>query len=232
MLKIRLICCVLLVALCVPSVQPGFAWADDTTSQATPQTTPPATTLAATNPPVIADLSELPAIKVAMSDDQSIIVGRILNEALRRSGYQMVSQITGMRTAVADVNFGDAAILPLQTDGWEQRYENLIKVPVAIDNVEMTAYTRSTDTYEFSTWADMDGLKVGFRWQNEYVANNVWRANARELISVNETEDLWASLLSGDTDVVMGDVEGTELAFTPVCRKHYLHPPEVGKQEA
>ena len=30
---------------------------------------------------------------------------------------------------------------------------------------------------------------------------------------------------SGDTDVVMGDVDGTELVFTPVCRKHYLDPP-------
>ena len=30
----------------------------------------------------------------------------------------------------------------------------------------------------------------------------------------------------GETDVVMGDVDGTELVFTPVCRKHYLSPPE------
>ena len=30
----------------------------------------------------------------------------------------------------------------------------------------------------------------------------------------------------GATDVVMGDVEGHELVFTPVCRKHYLNPPE------
>jgi len=29
----------------------------------------------------------------------------------------------------------------------------------------------------------------------------------------------------GDSDVVMGDVEGTDLVFTPVCRKHYLNPP-------
>ena len=31
----------------------------------------------------------------------------------------------------------------------------------------------------------------------------------------------------GETDVVMGDINGDELVFTPVCRKHYLHPPEV-----
>ena len=32
---------------------------------------------------------------------------------------------------------------------------------------------------------------------------------------------------TGETNVVMGDVEGTEVVFTPVCRKHYLHPPPV-----
>lgn len=30
---------------------------------------------------------------------------------------------------------------------------------------------------------------------------------------------------SGETDVVMGDVDGADIAFTPVCRKHYLNPP-------
>lgn len=29
---------------------------------------------------------------------------------------------------------------------------------------------------------------------------------------------------SGD-NVIMGDVAGTEIVFTPVCRKHYLNPP-------
>jgi len=31
----------------------------------------------------------------------------------------------------------------------------------------------------------------------------------------------------GETDVVMGDVEGTDIKFTPVCRRHYLNPPEI-----
>ena len=30
---------------------------------------------------------------------------------------------------------------------------------------------------------------------------------------------------TGETDVVMGDVDGTDIKFTPVCRKHYLNPP-------
>ena len=30
---------------------------------------------------------------------------------------------------------------------------------------------------------------------------------------------------AGKTDVVMGDIDGKELVFTPVCRKHYLNPP-------
>jgi len=147
--------------------------------------------------------TELPPVKVAMSDDQSIIIGRILYEALKRSGYQMVAQVTGMRTAVADVNYGDAAILPLQTDGWDVRYENLLKVPVVIEHVEFTAYTRSSDSRKFSKWGDLAGLRLGYRWQNEYVANNVSRAKAGKLVTVNDHEELWASLLKNETDVVI-----------------------------
>jgi len=176
-------------------VQPSSSWADSAVPNA------PDSTVAITSTPI--DTSDLPPVKVAMSDDQSIIVGRILHEGLRRSGYQMVSQVTGMRTAVADVNFGDAAILPMQTDGWERRYENLIKVPVPIDNVEFAAYTRSGETIVFSDWGDMAGLRVGYRWQNEYVANNIWRADASDLVSVNGIDDLWVTLLNDETDVVV-----------------------------
>jgi len=30
---------------------------------------------------------------------------------------------------------------------------------------------------------------------------------------------------SGETTVVMGDVDGAEVSFMPVCRKHYMSPP-------
>jgi signal transduction histidine kinase/CheY-like chemotaxis protein len=147
--------------------------------------------------------TELPAVKVAISDDQSIVMERILFEGLKRSGYQMVAKATGMRTAVADVNYGDADILPVQTDGWDILYPNLIKVPVAIDNVEFTAYSLNSASYQFSGWEDMAGLRLGYRWQNEFIANNIRRANARELVRLNDIDELWASLLSGETDVIL-----------------------------
>jgi len=147
--------------------------------------------------------SELPAVKVAMSDDQSIIIERILYEALKRAGHQMVTQKTGMRTAVSDVNHGDVVILPVQTDGWDKMYPNLIKVPVAIDIVEFTAYTRSNDNYQFSEWRDIAGFKLGYRRQNEYIANNLSKTRAGTLVSENSIEDLWASLLDGKANVIL-----------------------------
>jgi len=146
---------------------------------------------------------ERPAVKVAFTDDQSIIVERILYTVLKRSGYQMVSKATGMRTAVADVNYGDAAILPTQTDGWDRMYPNLIKVPVAIDNVEFTIYVRSENERYYSAWGDLAGLKLGYRWQNEYVANNIRRAGAGSLVTLNDFDEIWASLLNGDADAVI-----------------------------
>ena len=34
---------------------------------------------------------------------------------------------------------------------------------------------------------------------------------------------------TGETDVVMGDVDGSEISFTPVCRRHYLNPPRIDR---
>jgi len=147
--------------------------------------------------------ADLPAVKVAFSDDQSIITERVLYTALKRSGYQMIAKGTGMRTSIADVNYGDAAILPAQTDGFERIYENLIKVPVIIDYVEFTAYSASGKEYNFSGWRDLAGLRVGFRWQNEYVANNVGRARAAGTVRVNEIAELWDLILNDDVDVVI-----------------------------
>ena len=149
------------------------------------------------------DEAEPPAVKVALSDDQSIIVQRILFEGLKRSGYQMIAKATGMRTAVADVNYGDAVILPQQTNGWDLIYPNLVKVPVAIDNVEFTAYSLNSAQYHFSKWEDMEGLRLGYRWQNEYIANNIHRAEASKLVTVNDIEELWVSLLGDETDAVI-----------------------------
>ena len=145
----------------------------------------------------------LPAIKVAISDDQSIITERVMYAVLKRSGYQMISKGTGMRTAIADVNYGDAAILPAQTDGLDRLYPNLIKVPVIIDYAEFTVYSMSDKNYLLSDWGDLAGLRVGYRWQNEYIANNVHKTRARELIRLVEFEDIWNSLLNGTTDAVI-----------------------------
>ena len=146
---------------------------------------------------------DMPTVKVAMSDDHSIIIERVLYNGLIRSGYQIISNRTGMRTAVADVNYGDAVILPTQTAGWDRMYPNLIQVPVALDNVEYSAYSRADTNYNFSRWEDLSGLRLGYRWQNEYVANNIRRASAAELIAVNDYPQLWASLLNGSADVVI-----------------------------
>ena len=154
-------------------------------------------------PPALASGSELPVIKVAISDDQSFIVERTLYEGLLRSGYQMVTKVTGMRNSIADVCSGNAAVLPLQADNYDKKYPELIKVPVVIDYVEMTTYVRGDATYLFSDWTDMAGLRLGYRWQNEYVANNIPSSGASELVTVNDLDEVWALLYSGRVDAVV-----------------------------
>ena len=146
---------------------------------------------------------DLPVIKVAFSDDQSIVTERVLYEALKRSGYQMLAKGTGMRTSIADVNYGDAAILPVQTDGFDRVYTNLIKVPVVIDYVEFSVYAMLNRTNDILQWSDLAGLRVGYRWQNEYITNNIRRTGAGGFVRVNDVSELWDSLLNGDTDAVI-----------------------------
>ena len=159
--------------------------------------------VAIVSPHAQANEAGLPEIKVAMSDDQSILIQRILYEGLLRTGHQMIPQVTGMRTSIVDVNYGDAAVLPLQTDGWDLRYENLIKVPVVINHVEFAAYALNTESFDFSGWSDMSGLRLGYRLQNQYIADNIFRAEPAKLVEVNTLEELWTSLLSGEVDAVV-----------------------------
>jgi signal transduction histidine kinase len=147
--------------------------------------------------------AEIPAVKVASSEDESIIMMRMLYEALQRSGYQMVTKVSGMRTAIADANYGDADLLLSQTDGWDKIYTNLIKVPVALDYIEFTAYTLNENVRQFSRWDDLAGLRLGYRWQNLYVAENISRSGAGKLTVVNEVDELWAALLNKEVDAVV-----------------------------
>jgi len=144
-----------------------------------------------------------PVLRVAMSDDSPISVGRLLYAALQRTGHQMVINVTGMRTSIANVTYGDAAILPSQTDGFQLQYPNLIKVPVPIDYVEFTAFIRSGDSYEFSTWTDLNGLRFCYRWQNIYVANHAGSTGASEFITVYELQEVWDALLNNEADVTI-----------------------------
>ena len=161
-----------------------------------------------------------PVLKVAMSEDTPIGVGHLLHTALQQSGYQMSIKVTGMRTSIANVNYGDAAILPSQTDGLHLQFSNLIKVSVPIDYVEFTVYTRSEDSYDLSVWRDISGLRFSYRWQNIYVANQAKLTGASETIAVNELQEIWDSLLNYEADVtVLPHVINFDFRIPPGIKK-------------
>lgn len=167
--------------------------------------------------PVATEGAELPTVKVAMSDDQSIISERILYEALKRSGYQMVASVSGMGTAIRDVMSGDSTVLPLQTPNptaWAPGNEDKFQVVnVPIDRVEFTVYTRGGELHRLdalpdiakgeSRWTVLTDLRLGYRPQNVFVANNIHKAGAAETREYPTAEMLWSSLLNGETDAVI-----------------------------
>ena len=165
-----------------------------------------AVAIATSSAPITARASgatQLPTIRAAISNDNSIILERVLHEALRRSGYQMDAWISGMLTTITDVNNGYSAILPSQMEGLDKSYPNLIRVPVVIDNVEITVYTRDEETNKFNEWNDLSGMRVGYRPQNAYIASNIDRAHAAELVLVNTHDNLFALLSGNKADAIL-----------------------------
>ena len=150
-----------------------------------------------------ADIEEQPIVRAAISNDNSIILERILHEALRRSGYQLDAWISGMLTTITDVNNGFSTILPSQTSGWDEIYPNLVMVPTSIDYVEFIVYTHSDDTHEFNKWNDLAGIRVGYRLQNAYIANHIDQTYAGELVTADTHEDLFALLLENKADAII-----------------------------
>ncbi|MCL2797760.1 MAG: hypothetical protein FWD58_06875, partial [Firmicutes bacterium] len=154
-------------------------------------------------------------VRVALSDDQAIFTNRMVFEALRRSGYQMVSQVSGMNTALAEVNVGDAAVLPLQTAAFANNpaFPNLRQVPVTVDDVEFTVYTRNGDPYGFSKlsemkWADLavdDKVRIGYRPQNTVVVISLGLLVTEGLIAEEQMVaiDGMTALLDDKADMVI-----------------------------
>ncbi len=147
-------------------------------------------------------------VRIAISDDENIIIDRIIYTALDRLGYDVVISSLGMKTAIMSVDNGENDLLAVQAIGIEDIYTNLLPVDVPISYVDMVTFTKADSLAEYSEWDDLNGLRVVYHAKNTHVENHI--PKDADKVSYNNYDKLYDAVLNGDADVLVMPV--TELS--------------------
>lgn len=151
---------------------------------------------------------ERKTVRIAVSDDENIIIDRIIYTALNRLGYDVVVSSMGMKTAIMSVDNGENDLLAVQAIGIEDIYTNLIPIEVPISYVDMVTYTNADSNQTFDSWEDLNGLRVVYHAKNTHVENHI--PSGAEKYSFNDYEQLYNEILNDNADVLVMPV--TELS--------------------
>ncbi len=141
-------------------------------------------------------------VRVAISDQESLIMDRIVSYALLRSGYEAVFSRLGMRTAINSTNQGDTDILATQAKGLEKIYPNLVMIPIPVSYADIIVYTKVGSNLHFNSWEDLAGLRVAYYEKNYYIETNI-PSTVKESVGVNENEYIYDLLVNNEVDVLV-----------------------------
>ncbi len=148
-----------------------------------------------------AEMPRRRTVRVAISDEENIIIDRIIYTALSRLGYDTVVTPMGMKTAVISVDNGENDVLAVQALDIENSYSRLIAVPVPISFVQMVAYTKEGSGLAIDAWEDLIGLRVAYHPRNIHVENHI--PAGVTTYPINDDEAMFQTLLDGTADVVV-----------------------------
>ncbi len=141
-------------------------------------------------------------LMVGSSSESSIVTHRIINTALKRLGYQMLLRQGGMRTLAAETDSGDLDLLAEMVEGTETGHNNLVRVPVSFSSTKITVYVREDSKISVGSWEDLRSLRVAYRNQNLYLANNVPKRIPVN-ISTSSYDELWRQVLDNNADAAI-----------------------------
>ncbi len=158
--------------------------------------------------------AETKTVRIAISDEENIVIDRIIYAAVQRLGYEVVVADLGMKTAVISVDNGENDLLAVQALGIEEQYPNLIPVRVPISYVRMAAYTAEGKELTLDCWDDLIGLRVVYHPRNIHVENHIPSGAIK--VPVNNDKQLFQTLKDGKADVLVVPVpELTEKVAAP-----------------
>ncbi len=147
-----------------------------------------------------ADETERKIVRIAISNDENIVIDRVLYTALNRMGYDVVVSSLGMKTAIISVDNGENDLLAVQALGIEDIYTNLVPVEVPVSYVDMVMYSKEGANYEFEEWDDLNGLSVVYHPKNVHVENHI--PSGAYKTAINDYNELFQAILNDEADVL------------------------------
>ncbi len=151
-------------------------------------------------------------INFAISDDRSISTDRILYAAFKELGYNTTFSCykTIVTYELANNNEMDGIVSP--APDIESTYENLVKVPIAIGNYDFNCY--STQNLIITNWDDLNGKTIGLLSDKPYTQSKLPKG-VNKILYKDNVPELFDSLLTGETDVIVHGSETNEKFLIP-----------------
>ncbi len=127
---------------------------------------------------------------------------RLLSEALKKIGCTLSVSSQGTTSAAESANNGELDGMYTQPAGLEQLYKNLIRIPVALDHMNINIYTREDYPKEIQSWSDLKGQKVGFLYQKTYIEDHVPK-DVKKIVHAATNIELFQALTDGNIDFAL-----------------------------
>ena len=151
-------------------------------------------------------------INESMNSEISYLV---LKEAYETIGFKLIWRANDSKRSLKESNDGQVDGELFRIEGVQRKYQNLLKIPTAVNELQATAFSHNKDL-KVSGWSSLDKLRVGVQRGlhfSEMGAKNL------KVTQYDSNEDLFNALDSKSIDVAVASrVNGIDT----ITKNNYL----------
>ena len=134
-------------------------------------------------------------------DDLDVQIGiRILSEAYKRIGYDMVVTYLPGERALYSSNNGETDGELMRKKGLEKEYPNLIMVPTSVTSVEFSVFTLGS-FFDVKGWSSLEPYSVSYTRGLKFIEDSLTKDTKWD--AVNTIDQAFQKLSTGRIDLVV-----------------------------
>jgi len=164
----------------------------------------------------------------------AVVSGKVLSEAYQRLGIKVHIDAFPAGRSLIMSNNGDVDGEVYRVKGIEKTYENLVMVPVAVNQVEVVVFTKGV-TFSVTGWDSLKPYTIGIRRGSTFIEK---KTIGMKVKPVTKIEQLFLMLDLGRNDVIVTsrlaglmamkelNIKGVHILEPSIVTKnvyHYLH---------